>query len=437
VGNQEKHSPKGTAPNRGDSGKRFESLRSSPRKYRKSKCLRAMPKIIYVVDDEPEVRRMFGLCLRRLHPSWRVTEFATPAEALGAIEQRPPHLVLSDHEMPGMSGSELLDRIRQIAPATVRIMISSHVGFSKKLGAAHQYLGKPCSVQDLESRVRQALAAQRSLQNDPLARLVSSLTSFPVLPSVYSDLIRELENQHSSLDQIAELLDQDGGMLSRVIQAANSPLFRGDSAIMDSKAAVLQLGTQNVKALVFSMHVFDGYERMHFPEMPVELLWRHSCLTARLARELCGKTLGDGPANDAFFAGLVHDLGCLILMENHPESFRALCQKAQSQGKPLSQAEKETFEATHEDLTAFMLRLWGMPERVIEAVTFQNAPWEGPHADRFSPTVALYMANIVTRLHRPPDRLPTAELDRKYLDRVGAPEICPSVRYVGKPPKLA
>ena len=309
-------------------------------------------------------------------------------------------------------------------------MISSHVGFSKNLGAAHQYLGKPCAIHEVESGVRQALAAQDLLQNPQLARLVASLTSFPVLPSIYADLIRELDSEDSSLDRIAGLLEYDGGSLARVIQAANSPLFRGRSVVTDPRIAIFELGTRNVKALVFSMHVFEAYQRMHFPEMPVELLWRHSCSTARLARELCRKTLGDSPANDAFFAGLVHDLGCLVLMENHIESFRTLCQTAQQEGKPLCQAEKEVFHAAHEDLLAFMLRLWGIPDSVVDAVAYHNAPWESPHANQFNAAVALYMANIVARQQCPPDRLITPELNWEYLEVVGAPDPCPSTKYV-------
>jgi HD-like signal output (HDOD) protein/CheY-like chemotaxis protein len=391
-----------------------------------------MSKTIYIVDDEPGVLRLLGLVLRRLDPSWRVTEFSTPSQALAAVRRTPPHLVLSDHEMPEMTGSAMLEIIRQIAPETVRVIISSHVGHTDNLGAAHQHLSKPCAIRDLETRIRQALAAQEALQYPQLARLVCSLISFPVLPTAYADLLYELENEDSALERTPELLRQDGGILTRVLQATNSPLFRGFSTVTDPKAALLQLGTRKVKALVLSMHVFDSYQRVHFPEMPVELLWRHSCSTARLARELCREALGDGPANDAFFAGMVHDLGCLVLMENHPESFRAVCQQAQQEGKPLCQAEKEVFQAAHEELSAFMLRLWGIPETVIEAVTYHNAPWESPRADRFSPTTALYMANIVTRQQSPPDRLMTPELDRKYLDALEAPNPCPSTLYAEK-----
>ena len=177
------------------------------------------PRRIYIIDDEPEVLSTLGRCLRSLDPSWWVSEFSTPTAVNAAARQNPPHLVLADQRMPEINGDELLDRIRQIAPGAVRILISVHVDFSRKLTAAHQYLCKPWNVRDLETRVRQGLAAQTALQNRQLAHLVSSLTSFPVLPSAYSRLIQELENDDLNLDRIGELLEQDG-VLSRVIQPA-------------------------------------------------------------------------------------------------------------------------------------------------------------------------------------------------------------------------
>jgi HD-like signal output (HDOD) protein len=385
-----------------------------------------MQKLIYLVDDEPSVLDMLGVFLRSIDPSWKVTEFSKPSELLAAVQKQPPHVILSDHEMPEMTGSALLDQIRKLSPTTVRIIISSQVVRLEKLGVAHQHLSKLCSLEELEVCIRNALSAQGVLENADLARLVSSLTSFPVLPSVFTDLMRELDNDEAAVDRTADLLKRDGGILTKVIHAANSPLFRGMAAVTDSRAALLQLGTRNVKALVLSMHIFEGYESVYFPDMPVDKLWHHSCSTARLAQEICRPALGDEVAHEAFFSGLVHDLGCLILMENQPEAFRKLCQRAELERKPLHQAEQEAFHVTHEEISAFMLRLWGLGDPVVNAVMYHNAPWEALNATSFSPTVALYMANIFTRREEPPDRLVTPDLDEEYLSDTGAPPI-PSV----------
>jgi HD-like signal output (HDOD) protein/ActR/RegA family two-component response regulator len=382
-----------------------------------------MSKIIYVVADEPGVLELLGLLLRRLDPSWQVTEFSTPAQALTAVRITPPNLILVDQNLSSMTGNQMLESIRQMAPNTIRIIVSAHAQWVEKLGAAHQYLRKPFDLRDIEDRVRHALDAQAYLQDPDLARLMMPLTSFPALPGVYVELLRELDKVDSSLERTAELIRKDGGVFTRMIQLANSPLFSGTSAITEPTAALLQLGTNNVKALVLSLKVFQRYHPLHFPELPVQAIWKHSWKTAHLAQEFCRKKLGESAASDVFFAGLVRDLGCLILMENETERYRDVCKMASRDRKSLLEAEQQAFHATHLELSSFMLRLWGMPETVVEAVTFCSAPWNGPRADRFGPTVALYIADTLSRQQDPPDGFSIPPLNSAYVESVGAQEL--------------
>jgi HD-like signal output (HDOD) protein/CheY-like chemotaxis protein len=386
--------------------------------------------LIFLLEPDSSQRVEWVERLRQIDPSWSVPGFGDLAEALTQIKTQSPHLVLAADGFAGLSGSQVLDLVRQANPSTVRIVITRHGHKPNRLAAAHQYLSEPVEPGDVENRIRQALAAQQALQVPALATLAGEITSFPALPCVYADLVREFEDENANLERAVELLEQDGGILTRVIQAANSWLYGGTVSISDPKAALFHLGTLNVEALVVSMHVFKGYVRTHFPEMPVELLWRHSLGAACLARELCRKVLGDREGNDAFFAGLVHDLGCLILMENYPQQFRAVCQRAHLERKPLHDAEREMFQAAHEELSAFMLRLWGLPDAVVQAVTYHWEPWASPDAQRFSPTVALYMANVFTRQQNPHDRLPTPELNLEYLQAVQAPDLGSATRLL-------
>jgi HD-like signal output (HDOD) protein/CheY-like chemotaxis protein len=386
-----------------------------------------MSKIIYVVDDEPEELQLLGLLLRRLDPSWQVMEFSTPAQALAVARTTAPNLVLADQNLSGMTGHQMLDSIRQMAPNAIRIIVSAQAQQVENIGAAHQYLSKPFDLRDIEDRVRHALDAQECLHDPDLARLMMTLTSFPALPGLYLELLRELDKVDSSLERTADLIRTDGGVFTRMIQLANSPLFGGTSAITEPTAALLQLGTSNVKSLLLSIKVFQHYHALHFPELSVQAIWNHSWKTAQLAQEFCRKRLGENAATDVFFAGLVRDLGCLILMENETERYRDVCKMASRDRKSLLEAEQQVFHATHLELSSFMLRLWGMPETVVETVTFCNAPWNGPRADRFGPAVALYIADTLNRQQDPPDGFSTPPLNSAYLGSVGAQDLLEAV----------
>lgn len=380
-----------------------------------------MQKLIYIVDDETSVLETLGICLRRLNPDWVIREFTLPNGALEAIKHRPPHLVLTDQTMPGMTGSQMLDLVRQAAPQAVRIVISGHAAQTEKIGAAHQCLSKPFDLGELQARIRQALGAQETLRDPALRQLVTSLESFPVMPAAYAKLVRELERDDSSFDRIVDLLTRDGGVLTRVIQMSNSALFGRNSTITEPAEALMQLGTHVVRALVLSVHLFSAYQTCQCPEVPIESLWHHSWSSARLAQQLCRQKLSEAAANDVFFAGLVQNLGRLILMENQPDRYRQTCHRALAEKLPLVDVEKEAFGVMPAELSAFMLRLWGMPETVIDAVLFCHSPWDNPKSSGFTPATALYMADILTRQRHAPDSFATRPLNQPYLDSVDAP----------------
>ena len=381
-----------------------------------------MSKLIYLVDDKPGVRHVLASLLRVIEPNWRIAEFTSAAEALAAVRRSTPNVILADQSMPGMSGAELLDKVREMGAPAIRIIISGYLTHAERIGAAHQYLRKPFKHVDMVNLIRQALHAQEGLRNKDLARLVTSLSSFPVLPGPYHELIKELDKDDATLARLAELLSRDGGSLSRVIQLANSPMFGGAQVVSDPRQALLQLGTSCVKALVLSLHVFQNYQKLNFPEIPLDVLWRHSWQTARLAQELCREELGGNAANEAFFAGLVHDLGCLILIENEPDRYRAACQIARRDRVPLVAAEQQVFQASHLDLSSFMLRLWGMSDAVIDAVTHCEAPWNAPQGNAFGVPAGIYLAHMFVCRQDPRPEFFVPDLDKDYLTRIGMPD---------------
>jgi HD-like signal output (HDOD) protein len=381
-----------------------------------------MSKLIYIVDDQPGVLITLGFLLRRIDPTWKVVEFSNPLETIEAVRIAPPNLVLADQTMPEMLGTEMLEQIRRLAPQTVRIIISGHAARLDNMGAAHQYLTKPFENSALTKTIHNAVVAQESLSNPDLARLVASLRSFPVLPAVYTRLIGELEKETTPSETIISLLNDDPAILSRLLQVANSPLFRGRLPIVRASDALFQLGTRLVTALVFSLHVFENRKDLCFPEMPLDALWQHSLETARIGQTLCRLKLSEDAANAAFFAGLVHDLGRLILIENQPEHYLEACQAARASGTPLSIEEQRIFGITHSELAAFMLRLWGMESAVVEAVSKCEVI---PGFSGFSITSAVYLANIFSRQTNSPDQLMTPEIDSKLLEHFGLADFEP------------
>ena len=243
-----------------------------------------------------------------------------------------------------------------------------------------------------------------------------------MVPAVFHRLIGLLDQDTSSTHEIARLLAKDGGIMTRIIQLSNSSLFNHGATVTSPEEAIMCLGLQNIKAVVLSLHLFDSYNSLGFPEAPVQGIWEHCLETAQLAEVLCRKMQAREDATNAFLAGLLHDLGQLVLMENARDRYRQVYQQAAAGRRPLQDLEQEMLGLRSPEISAFLIELWGMPAAAAQAIVSHHAPWETAHA-KFNAADALYIANILARRKHCPDQLETAALDENYLKSIGAAEI--------------
>jgi HD-like signal output (HDOD) protein len=363
-----------------------------------------MKRTLYVVDDQPQVLEVAVLILRTADPQWEVVGFKDPQQALEAVKSAPPDLMLSDQIMPGVSGSELLDKVRAISPATIRILMSGHVALSNLtlITSAHQYLAKPFDPTALRGIIKRSFAAQARIVNLGLQRVVTALRSIPSLPQVHQSLLQELE---------------DGRTASTVIAAGG--------AITSPVDAVMCLGTDMIAAIVLSQSLFRHYESLQRPEMDLQRVWTHSWETARLAQRLCrDQGLPAKTGEEAFLAGLIHEIGRFILIDNFPDQFKEACDKARRAGGPLAASLRETFQATPSQVAAYVLELWGLPDAPITAVGVLDNPQDDA-AKGFTISAVLYIANHITSAKFPPDSFPVEDWNMDYLKSVGCADQIP------------
>ncbi|MGA2867438.1 MAG: HDOD domain-containing protein, partial [Verrucomicrobiota bacterium] len=121
---------------------------------------------------------------------------------------------------------------------------------------------------------------------------------------------------------------------------------------------------------------------------------------------------------EAFLAGILHELGKLILIDNFPREFQAAWQAALRAHSPLTPVLLRRLHATPAQLAAYLLELWGLPKAVILAVACQEGP-EKDGSKEFSPATALYIADQVATRKWPPDSLAVADWNAEYLKAVG------------------
>src|SRR5580658_1931272 len=290
-----------------------------------------MKRCIYVVDDQAAVLDTAVLILRGMDAQWQVTGFSDPRAALAAVKSNAPDLILSDQLMPGMLGSQLLEEVRNYAPAAIRVIMSGYVSLNKLtlITSAHQYIAKPFDIAKLRELVLRSFAAQERIVSRGLQTVAASLRSIPSLPQVHQSLLAELQDNRSASSAIARMVAEDAGRSIKVLQLANSPLFGQGYLITNPSDAVMCLGTEMIAAIVLSQSLFRHYETLPNEELNMPRVWTHCWETAYLGQLICRqKKLPLRTAEAAFLAGLLHEAGRFILVDNFPDQFIAACRSA-------------------------------------------------------------------------------------------------------------
>jgi putative nucleotidyltransferase with HDIG domain len=224
----------------------------------------------------------------------------------------------------------------------------------------------------------------------------------------------ELQSPEVSVGKIAATIAQDMGMTAKILQLINSAFFSVPQCVSSPAQAVSLLGVDNIKALVLSVHIFSSLESKLAGGLSI--LWKHSLSTANLAKAIARCQGADQKVKDeAFTAGLLHDIGIVVLASSFFEKYGAIFQKAAT---PLAtwKEEQEEFGCSHGEIGAYLLGLWGLPDPVVQAVAWHHRPSEAaPLA--FCPLVAVHVADQLHCRVALPDR--EAEIDMDLLNQLG------------------
>jgi putative nucleotidyltransferase with HDIG domain len=220
-------------------------------------------------------------------------------------------------------------------------------------------------------------------------------------------------------------------LAAKVLQLANSAYFGRRSPVSKVSSAVAYLGVETLRALVLHAEAVNELRvKPAIPGFDLETLQRHCTRVARVAAALAAQT-GAAGGESALTAGLLHDIGLLVLAAQDGRGLAELIAAAQEQRRPLYVAERERHNVTHADIGAHLLALWGLPHPVTEAVA-------GHHGGEwlklpFDAVAATYVANILVEeleAELLPDGIPPSELDLEYLDRAGLSDQLPAWRQL-------
>jgi HD-like signal output (HDOD) protein/ActR/RegA family two-component response regulator len=374
-----------------------------------------MKKILFVEDNDT-LRELYGLMLENERDQWNVTTAPDGETALALLRQETFDVVASDMQMPGINGIEVLTEARKLQPQTSRIIISGasdQAVAADALNCTHLFIPKPFEMKTLKDTLARITSLDAYLKDDKLRGLAGKMRKLPSFPMVYLEIMQEIESPNASIQGIAKIVAKDPSISAKILQVANSAALGMSETVSDPVEAVQLLGMTTIRSLALSAQVFSSYAPGRLKDFSPDALWRHLMKCGDLARTIMRRERADFAAcEDAFTAGMLHDMGKLMLADSLPEEFQKALQLADDEKISLGKAELQVIGATHAGLAAYLFGLWGLPAPIVEAVAFHDTP-EKTDLKKFSALTAVHVANALT------DEAEGSGLDLDYLGTIG------------------
>ena len=389
-----------------------------------------MKRSVMFVDDEPNVLDGIRRMLRGKREEWDMEFVSSGEAALKIMEGRHFDVVVSDMRMPGMMGVQLLESVMARSPDTVRFILSGHADqelICKSIGSTHQYMSKPCDTEVLVNSIDRAFALRDILRKDSLQELVARIKTIPSLPDLYLQVVQEMKSPNASVQRVGQIISKDIGMSAKILQLVNSAFFGLRRRVADTTQAASLLGLDVLKSVVLMAQVVNQMGSVGPKGWSMEALWGHSLLVARCAQAIAHQTQAEKKAlDDAFMAGLFHDLGKLVLAVNMPDPYAEVLERIEGGAADGLDAERQVFGATHSEVGAYLLGLWGFSDSILEAAAFHHRPGDclGKH---FSSLAAVHVANAVANRLAPVGHagIVNAAVDAAYVEQIGHADSLP------------
>lgn len=383
-----------------------------------------MKRVLFVDDDAPALEAL-RLLLRRMRDRWEMEFVGSAERALELLAQRAFDVIVTDVHMPRTNGAELLQIAQQRWPQTVRIAISAYSDFNltvRLASVAHQYLSKPCEPDQLENTIGRCLALQAVLAQPGLRVAVGNMRELPPIPETHSKLQTAMAAENVSVKEIAAIVSRDTVIAAKLLQLVNSSFFRLARRVTQVDQAVAYLGMVTVRNLVISAEVFckwpSGERRKTLDPAKLQ---SHALRVAGATHAL---TVNTANANDAVLASLLHDIGYWVLAQESPEALAEAARLSAAEAIPLDVAETRVLGASHAEIGAYLLGIWGLPSTIVEAVAYHHAPRRVPQTG-FDVLAALSVAHALTD-STDADAFTSSvglgiEVDAQYLESLHAP----------------
>jgi len=329
---------------------------------------------ILFVETEGDSLQTLMRSLADRHDDWHVVRVAEADAALELLSQRVFCVVMVNFGTKQGDCENFLRAVRSLAPAAIRfaqLPDTAGADGSIELESACQCFPAHCPPTEIAVAISRGIDVWLQCRdNARLTKLLADLDNIPTPPQLYFDIREELNSSSSDARSIAAIISTDPSISAKILKVANSGFYAVPRSVTEMRDAITFLGVDTVVTLVLAAHVF---KRLPVPGVNLDALWQHSLTVSAMAQQIVIQEGGDRlSVNTAGVAGLLHDIGELILLANVPDIYYPMIRRFAGDEDARLALELEHFGVTHAQLGSYVLSLWSLPDAVVEAVALHH-----------------------------------------------------------------
>jgi HD-like signal output (HDOD) protein len=232
-------------------------------------------------------------------------------------------------------------------------------------------------------------ADQIKTDSKRIKKIAESIIGLPTLPTVVSKMIELVDSPRTSAASLARLISSDQALTAKVLKLANSAYYGFPREISTVNMAIVVLGFNAVKEIGLSLSVFDIFKKTSTAEhFDVSRFWEHS-VGCGVASRMLARNYRPAIAGEAFVAGLLHDVGKVILKQYFDSELAEIIRLQKEQTMTLEAAEAAVIETTHAQIGSWLAEKWNLPRIISETILHHHDPWEAVVEQEFIACVSL------------------------------------------------
>lgn len=232
--------------------------------------------------------------------------------------------------------------------------------------------------------------------------IINKVKRLPTLPAVANKVTRLIKDPTCTAIKVSEVIDKDQSLTTRVLRLVNSAFYSLYTEVTNVRHAVALLGFKTISQMVISISVFDVFKGGQGKEFNREGFWKHS-IGCAVVSQMIAQRAHYPKADDCFTAGLMHDIGKVVLDQYLHEEMTKVIQLIQEKEIYFADAEKEIMELNHADIGGQVMKNWNIPLPITVAVKHHHQPLNERKGSAFSQDLIvdiIRLSNVICRRER-------------------------------------